>query len=149
MLQYKVLRLPFWEQSDIYHSGRALRNPNTYPAQDRSPFCILDFVNEMWQHLHLLHTFAVGNHCVIFLGRLKNIIQSPFLKATANILGKNLKKWSQNGPLSCYEGHDIKTSWYLLIHKDLVFSRSRFLWRNLDLDNCINLSNGYFLIDIN
>ena len=35
-------------------------------AQDRSPFCILDIVNEIWQHLQLPQNFLVGNHCAIF-----------------------------------------------------------------------------------
>ena len=50
--------------------GKQLETPETVetntPAQDRSPFCILDIVKEILQHLQLLNTFLVGNHCAIF-----------------------------------------------------------------------------------
>ena len=50
-------------------------------AQDRSPFCILDIVNEIWQHLQILRKILVGNHCAFFRMVLKyNTVTSHILK---------------------------------------------------------------------
>ena len=71
-------------------------------AQDRSPFCIFNILNEILQHPELKDTFLVGNHCHIF-SEDYHIKCSQHFKKHKQILPKNYsKKWLQNGPLSCY-----------------------------------------------
>ena len=38
-------------------------DPKSFTAQDRSPFCIFQSMNEILQYPELMDTFLVENHC--------------------------------------------------------------------------------------